>query len=175
MSRVGKFLVATPKIRTGFFEHSVIFIYEDSLNGTAGLVINKPSSIDFADIAGDRNIDYPRNTTLIHTGGPVTPRAVTLLHTDEWASQNTLHTSTGLDISSDEVMLHKIATGNTPQGFRTFSGLSIWVPGQLDHEISHQQWLLTELPHSAVFDVDGVKQWERSVELYGQQFVAEWF
>lgn len=175
MNRVGKFLIATPKINTGFFQHSVVFIYEDSLNGTAGLVVNKPSTFDFADLAMERNIEYPRHNTMIHTGGPVNPRAVTVMHTDEWFSQNTLHTATGLDISSDEVMIHKIAEGNAPDGYRAVSGVSIWAPGQLDHEISHQHWLLMDLPHSIVFDIDGVKQWETCVERYGQQFVAQWF
>lgn len=175
MSRVGKFLIATPKISTGFFQRSVVFIYEDSLNGTAGLVLNKPSNIDFADIAADRNLIYPRNTEYIHNGGPVNSRAVTILHTDDWTSQNTLHTGTGLDISSDNLMIYKIVDGNVPSGFRVMAGAAVWAPGQLDHEMTHKQWMLMDLPHSTVFDVDGEQQWERSIDLYGQQCVAQWF
>jgi|AntAceMinimDraft_11_1070367.scaffolds.fasta_scaffold14510_6 putative transcriptional regulator len=174
-NRVGKFLIATPAVSTGFFNRSVVFIYEDSLNGTAGLTINKPSGIDFADIAADRHLPYAHNQTYVYTGGPVNARAINMLHTDDWSSRNTLHTGTGLDISSDDVMIYKIAQGNEPNAYRLTAGASVWAPGQLDHEINSKQWLLLELPHSAVFDYKGVAQWENSIELYGHQFVSQWF
>lgn len=176
MSRVGKFLIARPNIEAGFFARSIVFIYEDTARGTAGLTINKPCGLDFAQIAVQRGQDYAPGQTPIYKGGPVNENSITLLHTDDFISKNTLHTGTGLDVSSDEIMIQKIIDGNTPRGFRVCAGASIWAPGQLDFEIKKNYWLVTELDHSIVFNYQpGDKQWESAINYTGQQFVQRYF
>lgn len=175
MSRAGKFLIARPGLTQGFFARSVVFVYEDSDNGTAGLVVNKTSTGDFADVVLDRGYQVPRGVNPIYAGGPVNIRAITMLHTDEWYSQNTLYTGTGLNLSSDNLMIHKLVEGNTPKKYRLFAGASVWAPGQLDFEVNRDSWLVSTLPIDAVFHNKGDQQWEHCIDLAGQALVSAWF
>lgn len=175
MNRAGKFLIARPQLNQGFFARSVVYIYEDTANGTAGLTINRPSPGDFADVAQDRGHHYPRGITPIYAGGPVNTRAITMLHTDEWHSENSLYTGTGLDLSSDNLMIYKLIDGNTPKQYRLMAGAAVWAPGQLQAEIDRGSWLVSSLPLDAVFYSQGDRQWERCIELAGQELVASWF
>jgi putative transcriptional regulator len=162
-------------LKQGFFARSVIFVYEDSSAGTAGLTINKPTNSDFADIVLDRGYQMHRGINPLYAGGPVNIRAITMLHTDEWYSENTMYTGTGLNLSSDNLMIHKLVDGNTPKQYRLFAGASVWAPGQLDAEINSDSWLVSSLPIDAVFHSKGDKQWEHCIELAGQALVSVWF
>jgi putative transcriptional regulator len=175
VSKAGKFLIARPQLTQGFFARSVVYVYEDSVNGTAGLVVNKSTSGDFADIVLDRGYEISRGVIPIYAGGPVNIRAITMLHTDEWYSQNTMFTGTGLNLSSDNLMIHKLVEGNTPNQFRLFAGASVWAPGQLDSEINRDSWLVSSLPINVVFHNKGDKQWEHCIDLAGQALVSAWF
>lgn len=175
MSRVGKFLIARPSIEAGFFARTVIYVYEDTDRGTAGLVVNKPTGLDFAQIAQQRGQHYHSGITPIYRGGPVNENSVVLLHSDDFVSQNTLHTGTGLDISSDEIMIQKLIDGNTPRYFRVCAGASIWAPGQLDFEIKKNYWLVSALDHSVAFNQQGDAQWDSAIESAGQYFVQRYF
>lgn len=175
MTRVGKFLIARPSIEAGFFARSIIFVYEDTDRGTAGLAVNKQSGLDFVQIAQQRGQVYPQGQTPIFKGGPVNENSIVLLHSDDFVSQNTLHTGTGLDVSSDEVMIQKLIDGNEPRYFRVCAGASVWAPGQLDFEIKKNLWLVSELDHSIAFNHQGDKQWESAIAYAGQQFVHRYF
>lgn len=175
MSKVGKFLIARPTIATGFFSKSIIYLYEHSSHGDTGLVINKRSGLDFSQIAQQRGLEYPYGITPIFKGGPINESSVLLVHTDDFSSQNTLHTGKGLDISSDEVMIQKIVDGNTPRYYRICAGASVWAPGQLDFEIAKNYWLVADLDYAVVFDQMGDDQWESVIDYIGQQFVHRHF
>ena len=175
VKRDGKFLIAKPNQISGFFNKSVVFIYEDGAQGTVGLTINKPTPVDFAQMALERGREYPSGINYLFSGGPVNSRAITMIHTDEWSSQNTLHTGHGVDLSSDELMLQKLIDNNVPKQYRLMAGASVWGPQQLSQEISRGSWLLTHLPVGVIFESQGDSQWERCIELAGQQFVAAWF
>lgn len=176
MSRAGQFLIATPQLKQEFFARSVVFVYEDSDTGTAGLVINRnTNTADFADLAADRGMVYPRGVIPIYTGGPVNIRAVTMLHSAEWYSENSLPINDQFTVSSDNLMITKLIDGNTPKYHRLCAGASVWAPGQLDREIAQGNWLISDLPNKTVFQNTGDRQWEQCIEAAGQALVASWF
>lgn len=154
----------------------MVFVYEDSASGTAGLVINRDSAhADFADLAADRGQVYPRGVIPIFAGGPVNTRAVTLLHSAEWYSENSFTVNSQFTVSSDNLMITKLIQGNTPKHYRMMAGASVWAAGQLDNEIAQGNWLVSELPINTVFHSTGDRQWEQSIEAAGQALVSTWF
>jgi putative transcriptional regulator len=158
-NRVGQYLVAAPALEQGFFHRSVVYIYEDSANGTAGLVVNCPTEYTLNQL-------LPHASTLsvpVYRGGPVNERSLLLWHSDDFTSSNTLHTGTGLDISSDDLMLQKLET-HQPRRFRAVAGISVWAPGQLDFEIKKNYWLTSALPNNIVFEKPGDEVWQAAVD-----------
>lgn len=175
MNKVGKFLIARPSIGSGFFKHSVVFVYEDSANGTAGLNLITASNLTLASIDPEKSVDYPGVDPVVYLGGPVNSRALMMLHSDDFVSTNTLFTDSGLHVSSDNLMIDKLFSGNWPSLFRLTAGASVWAPGQLDYEISRDLWLVSELDHSPVFDLEGDKLWNWAVEHVGSRTMARYF
>lgn len=183
MSRVGKLLIAHPKIPVGNpFRKSVIYIYEDNANGTQGVVLNYHSSFTVKDLCNQKGIIYPDGTHNLHKGGPVNEQAILMLHTDEWQSSNTMEAGKGYRISSDNHMFQKVALGDAPVYYRIFAGMSSWAVGQLDMEMKGQfpyrpenSWLTATANDSIIFDYDGDAQWEKAVELSSRQMIEQYF
>jgi|TARA_R110000744_G_scaffold255650_1_gene371131 putative AlgH/UPF0301 family transcriptional regulator len=182
MSRVGKLLVAHPNFPVNSpFCKTVIYIYEDNeTSGTLGFVLNRPT-VSLTALCEDNGIMFPDTQPRLHLGGPVHSSALSILHSDDWCSSNTGFAGKHLLVSSDNVMLTKIATGNEPIYWRAFAGRSTWMPGQLDDEIagSHpytkNTWILADSDEDVIFNYDSNDQWVRAVDLCSQQTINHFF
>jgi len=172
-NRVGKFLVARPNIQQGFFSKSVVYIYEDGPQGTAGVALNEPTPITLRHMAAQVGVNCGYDDIKVFRGGPVNENAVSLVHTPDFQSQNTFHTQAALDISSDTEMIHRLASGEQPAYFRLTTGASVWAPGQLDSEFKRGFWLLGDLELDQVLTMSGDAQWYRAIELIGNKMFAK--
>lgn len=175
MNRVGKFLITRPTVELGFFKRQVIFIYEDTPEGTAGLCLTYPTTLCLSDLALQKETGYPRGIHLLYKGGPIAQSSVTMVHTDDFVSSNTLHIGKGIDVSSDDVMITKLIGGNEPKKFRLVAGCCVWRPGQLDNEVEKDFWLVSNLRQDIVFNLDGELQWKAAIEHVSSEMVAQYF
>jgi putative transcriptional regulator len=175
VSKVGKFLIARPAINSGFFKRSVVFVYEDSTQGTVGLNLTTPSNLTLKAVDPEKTVDYSGVDPVIYLGGPVNDRAVMMLHSDDFVSTNTLFTDSGLNVSSDNLMVDKMFAGDWPALFRLTVGASVWAPGQLDYEINQKLWLISEMDHSPVFELSGDDLWNWAIEHVGSRTMARYF
>jgi putative transcriptional regulator len=175
MDLIGRILVARPIIQDPYFKKSVVLIYEQN-DHTAGLVLNKPGTMTFTDVAIQKGMTCaPEGNVTIYNGGPVNQNALVVLHTNEWNSQNTLVVDNKCSVSSDGLMIHKISSGNIPNGFRVFTGASIWRKGQLEHEINLNHWLITDFSTRDIFDIDRREQWDAAVNKAAKQMIDRLF
>lgn len=183
MSRVGKLLIANPNfpIQSPFYK-SVIYLYQDdSANGTVGVILNKQSQTSVSEMCDQNQIMFPDTAPLLYVGGPVSFNSLLMLHSDEWASSNTASAGTGIRISSDVFMFHKMATGNEPIYWRIFTGKAAWKVGQLDKELEGKfpyvknMWLLADADDDITFNYDGEDQWIKAVDLCSQQTIDHFF
>jgi len=81
----------------------------------------------------------------------------------------------GLAITSDIVMIKKLADGNSPDFWRLCVGLSGWMPGQLEDEIKEETWLTCDPEPSIIFEYTGRAQWRKALDLCATQAVAHYF
>jgi len=174
-SMEGKLLVAHPMVTHGLFARSVVYVYQDDpVNGTMGLILNKPTTYKFTSLLAERGLDYV-GSERVYKGGPVNEQAIVLLHTDDWYSSNTVQTSEGLALTSDVYMLEKISQHNNPQLWRCFAGVSAWSPGQLDRELSRDLgWLVCDAQIDTVFHKDGERQWNAALKLCVDETVRQY-
>ena len=183
MSRVGKLLIANPNFPSESpFAKSVIYIYQDDeINGTHGVILNKSSRRSIAMMCEQNEIMFPDTRPMLYLGGPVSPNALIMLHSDEWSSSNTAAAGPGLRISSDTHMFFKMATGNEPIYWRTFAGKAAWNVWQLDKELEGEfpyvknMWLIADANDDVVFNYDGEDQWIKAVDLCSQQTINHFF
>ena len=175
----GKLLVATPVLNHNVvFHQSVVYLYDENPQGQVmGVILNKPSKFKISSLGSLKDIPFDPALDLkyVHKGGPVSDTSVILLHTNEWVSSNTLNAENELSISSDLLMIEKLATGNEPKGWRMFAGMSVWGLDQLDNEINNQHaWLVCDPTSSNVFDFDEEEQWLKALELCSQQMLSNY-
>lgn len=181
-SRIGKLLIAHPMFPPNNpFAKTVIYIYQDdSINGTVGLVLNRPSQTTVAQLAAQDGHQFFDTTKMVHMGGPVNKNALIMLHTDDWHSANTASAGDKLRISSDTHMLEKMADGtDQPAFWKVFIGSSTWMPGQLQSEIDRPiiggTWLECKADESTIFMLNGENLWITALEMYGQQTIDHYF
>ena len=170
----GKILVATPKLTDAFFKESVVIVTEHHSKGSVGFVLNKTSNYNFQDIAKSKGWDTAFNDT-VYTSGPVNSSALITLHSNEWFSSNTYIVTKEMSISSDDLMIEKLITGNIPRKYRLLKGMSGWSPGQLEYEIQNGHWLLCEPKESIIFHYEGTEQWRKALEVCASEVVNSYF
>lgn len=164
MKRTGKFLVASPTLK-GFFNNTVVFIFEETPAGATGLVINRMSGKHLSDLLQQHGINYPNNIDPIHIGGPVNPMSIMMMHTEDFVSSNTLFLDKGVNISSDDLMFEKLVSSQRPDAFKICAGLAQWSPGQLEKEIKiDKAWLVTDLPPRLIWDTKAGSVWQASMD-----------
>ena len=160
----GHLLVAHPRLNNSLFNRSVVLISESHRHGHVGFLLNKPTSHAVETIGEQRGITL-HSDQHIHMGGPVNRSALTLIHTDEWYSSNTMVLGNGLAISSDQFMIEKLSMGNAPRQWRFVSGMSGWHPGQLEEELKGVTgWLTLPATPELTLNKDGSKQWEQCID-----------
>lgn len=165
MDLVGKCLIAKPCITDSLFEKSVVYIYEQTRHGTAGLIINKRNNtITTHDILLNKSFDAVDLPERVYIGGPIHPATVILLHTNDWQSSNTLQVNDQLSVTSDDLMFYKYTTGNRPNGYKFCMGVSVWDPRKIADEIRSNQWLVCELGVHQILDLHGSTMWDVAVE-----------
>ena len=165
-----KILISTPKMRSdSTFDRSVVFLYEESAQHVAGLVINKPTRTKLKKILEVKGFKTVKMQDLVFQGGPVNQESILLLHTDEWSCRNTLKLGNGFSLTSDAQMLKKLHEEDEPNQWRCFSGLSVWSPGQLEGEINSKCWM-TAVPSKELLLNTPVEQiYEKAIKICSQQ------
>jgi putative AlgH/UPF0301 family transcriptional regulator len=78
-------------------------------------------------------------------------------------------------MTSDALMLEKLAMGNEPDGWRMFAGMSVWQRGQLQEEINRGGWLQVATPSNhAIFDYADEAQYVKGIDLAASQTFADY-
>jgi putative transcriptional regulator len=161
----GHLLVAMPMLNDPSFVKSVIYICSHSEDGAMGLVINRPTTMTYAELFAkvhltllDRHIE----TTPVLFGGPVQPERGFILHpyhvesqSQDWDSSIVIQNGTALTTSKD--ILEAVANNAGPKKMLLSLGYAGWTPGQLEDEISQNAWLSVcptsqEELHTILFD-----------------------
>jgi len=181
-SRVGKLLIAHPMFPPqNPFAKTVIYIYQDdSVNGTVGVVLNRPSQTTVAQLAAQNGHSFFDTTKMVQMGGPVNKNSLIMLHTDDWHSSNTAFAGDKLRISSDTFMLEKMSDGSDqPAYWKLFIGTSTWMVGQLqaeiDRPIGNGTWLECKADEAIIFMLNGDTLWNTALEMYSQQTIDHYF
>lgn len=176
MNLASNLLIAPPKVRGNFWQKTVIFLTEHHSRGAVGLVLNKRSQMTITEFASQNNVklDTPG---FVYVGGPVNVKALTMLHTPEWACSNTMRINSNFSLSSSADILTSLAMGNAPRQWRLFVGLCGWTQGQLENEIAgnppyehDKSWLISSSNPTLVFESDKEDQWTQSIEQSGSEF-----
>ncbi len=160
----GVFLVAGKNIRDPIFMESVIYLISYDKSGAAGVIINHPTKVGLSEVFPDIKGLLKRNDP-IYMGGPVTINQLIMIMRSGTPPPGSLHLFGNVYISSDTGYLKRmIDNPGSDEQFRVYAGYAGWVPGQLEHEISRNDWFVTEPDAKFFFDEPASSVWPELIE-----------
>ncbi|WP_221793802.1 YqgE/AlgH family protein [Oceanobacter mangrovi] len=145
-------LIAMPQLQDSWFEGTVTYLCEHDEHGAMGLVLNKPTNIDFAQVCDQLDIfRQPQINPAMLSGGPVSSEQGFILHNQQTDYQATLTVSPIARLTSSKDILVAIGKGEGPLAYRLALGYAGWSAGQLDEEILANSWLNVEADEELLF------------------------
>lgn len=153
----GKLLVATEVVQGEIFAKTVILLlhYDDS--GAMGLVVNRPTDIEPAELVDDPEA-FSRYGGTLYWGGPVqmnSLRALLLTDTPPKGAEAIVGSVHLVHIDAD---MQDAAAD--PADLRYFIGYAGWGAGQLDREMARGSWHIVPATEEHVFAEDPRALWK---------------
>lgn len=163
----GQLLVAAPGIGDPRFDGAVIYLIHHDKNGAFGVAINRPVGkhklSELLDALGQPSKGV-NGEARIFAGGPVQPEIGIVVHTGDYHSDRTVAVDARFAITSDSQILRAIAAGKGPKKSLIAFGYAGWGPGQLEDEMSHNDWYVTPADAALLFDDDRDTVWQKAYD-----------
>ncbi len=166
----GNILIAMPQMTDPRFARTVVYICAHTADGAMGLVLNRQiESVTFPDLLRQLKIDAPEAGGEIRVmfGGPVETGRGFVLHSSEYKQDSTVMVSGSVGLTATMEILRDIARGTGPQRSVLALGYAGWGPGQLDHEIQDNGWLIAPADDHLLFGHDLDSKWDAALAKIG--------
>jgi putative transcriptional regulator len=157
----GMLLVAAEHLPDPRFHEGVILLIQNDAQGTAGLVINRESSLPLnAVLPEETHLPGPIKT--LSYGGPLeTQTLLALVKVRNRPPEPADEVLDGLYVTGVSVLAEWPEFKKEVLAYRAFSGYAGWAPGQLALELQHGDWQVMPGSDDAVFAGGGKDLWER--------------
>lgn len=163
----GQLLVATPEMRDPRFVETVIYIVKHGIEGTFGLIINRPlAKGPVEDLLKGFGMDSGgvKGEIIIHYGGPVSSGAGFVLHSDDVLLEESAKVANGIAMTSDPKLMEAMARGKGPRQSLFMLGYSGWAPGQLEGELMAGSWFVVSGDKALIFGLDADRKWQQAMD-----------
>ncbi len=167
----GKILIASPYTMYGnVFYQSLIYVLHHSIYGSAGFILNRLVSDDIEQLIKVKaeNVDFAAVNNEIFVGGPVSIGKGFFFHSIDYKNDLLFHIEdTNLAVSSNLQILEDIKQNNGPKHSMFIIGYTLWQPGEMEHEIQNNLWIVSEPDNNLIFSADNDTKWSRALASLG--------
>jgi putative transcriptional regulator len=164
--KAGQLLLSEPFMMDENFRRTVVLVCEhDEVNGTVGLIINKPINLKLKDIVED----FPTFKGKVFLGGPVGTDTLQFLHClgDELEGSVKLNEHLYWGGNFEQMKL-LIQNGKiTPGEIRFYLGYSGWGVGQLNQEMKDNSWIISKANYKYIFQTPNEVIWKEIMKDMG--------
>ncbi len=169
-----QFLIAMPGLAGDTFAGAVVYLCEHTEKGALGLVINKPIDIKLKNLFERVELPFDRADMAeepVYFGGPVQTERGFVLH--EGASESGEHYNSslkipgGLAMTTSKDVLEALSNGTGPKRVLITLGYSGWGAGQLEDEMSRNNWINVGAEPGVIFDTPVGQRYGRALSLLG--------
>jgi putative transcriptional regulator len=162
----GKLLIASPALADPNFARSVVLITEHSDEGAMGVVLNRPSETDVAEVAPELGVVIDSEPVFI--GGPVQPQALVVLA--EFSQPEAAAWLVVADVGFVAAETEHAELERAIRRGRVYAGYSGWGAGQLEAELEEEAWIVEPPLASELFPEDPEALWQDVLARKGGQF-----
>lgn len=163
----GVLLIAEPPMADPNFRRTVILLCEHTLEGSFGLVLNRPTEFSLSQAAAEA---LPFDADL-WMGGPVQPETLHYLHPyGDLDGALPVHDGVYWGGDFEEVRSGVAAGWLDATRFRFFVGYSGWGAGQLDAEVDDGAWIVLDGAAEMVFADSDDALWRQVLRQLGGEY-----
>ena len=159
-------LLATPVLSEATFNRTVIYLLEHDADGTAGVVLNRPTRTPVGHVLPDW-ADAVERPSLVFEGGPVIPDGALCLGElagapaesaapDRPGIRVVVDALGTVDLDADVALIATMTTR-----LRVFAGHAGWAAGQLDEELIRGAWYVVDSEPDDIFTLSPKSLWRR--------------
>lgn len=159
-------LLSMPQLQDPNFSRTVVLLCDYGPEGAFGLVLNRPTDMPASAMVRLEPPVTGGNSLPLWIGGPVEPERGWVLLGDEPA-EDCKFIRDGLFLSTSQALLREILEANPAPRARVIAGYAGWGPGQLDEELAHSSWLMSDVDLDIVFDTPAKLMWETAIRRIG--------
>lgn len=165
----GRALIAEPFMGDYYFGRSVVLLVaHDDVEGTFGMVMNKPSGTMLNDIVKD----FPAFEAPVYIGGPVQTDSLYYMHKLGNEIPESEEILPGLYWGGDLAALQEMMTLRliTKDQIRFFLGYAGWEVKQLSSELKRNAWVVSESNVRSLFNTQSNKMWNHFLQRMGPAY-----
>jgi len=165
----GKLLLAAPVLKDPNFDRTVVFIAEHSEEGAMGIVLNRPSEAPVAETIPELSWVADAGADSVYVGGPVARNGVIVLAEWEDPSQAVVLVDDDLGFAPGDAE-DSSALAAAVRRARVYAGHAGWGPGQLEHELDEEAWIVESPLREDLFSDDPAGLWSAVLRRKGSEF-----
>lgn len=172
----GYFLVSETELTDPNFHRTVVLLVNHNEEGAFGLVVNRPAELSLGDIITEFE-GQPLGELEAFIGGPVEQHYLFTLHSglpDSAESQYALHPTDGVVFEPVFQALEPYLRETWPgldesarPRINFYLGYAGWGPGQLEHELQENAWLVIPASAGIVFHPEPREGWNAALTQKG--------
>lgn len=170
MSLANQFLIAMPSLSDSNFSKSVIYVCEHHVQGSVGLIVNRPMQFPLGLVFDQLQIE-PIHVECNHRpllfGGPNQPERGFVIHRPLGSWGSSLALRDGVTVTTSNDIIRAIAADIGPQDALVVLGYAGWRPNQLEQEVMDNAWLVCPFKPELLYDVPFEARWEYAGSLLG--------
>lgn len=139
----GSLLLAAPLMKDPNFSRTVLYLAgHTGSDGAFGYILNRPLDKQVSDLIASTEMTNLADVP-VYLGGPVSTDKLSFASLEWSPKSNTLKCRTHLAV---EDAIEELTLGHDVRAFVGYSG---WSEGQLEKELKHRSWIVTQ-PHAVV-------------------------
>lgn len=170
----GQLLLAMPSLHDPNFANSVVLVCHHDAEGSMGLIINRPREVSVHDVLVDLDIEPGKTEEIVSTdtqrvfeGGPVDSFRGFILHDGWHVYESTTQITPELYLTASRDILEALASGDGPEHYLLLLGYTGWGAGQLESELSNNDWLIAPASHHIIFQEPAEGRWNFGARCMG--------
>lgn len=155
-------LIAMPTLKDPDFEKSVIYVCEHSVQGTVGLIINRPMQFPLGLVFDQLHIEpihVEMNRMPLLFGGPIQPERGFVIHRPLGGWRSSLPLREGVTVTTSSDIIRAIAEDHGPKDVLVTLGYVGWEENQLGQEVLDNTWLVCPYSPELLYEVPFEERW----------------
>jgi len=175
LNLTGQFLIAMPSMTDPRFSQTITFICTHNEDGAMGIVLNRPSAHNIADLLMQIKLNPQPMALLndhIYEGGPVQQERGFVLHVPNQEYDATIIINDAIALTTSKDILEATANNQAPEKMLVALGYAGWSSGQLEEEMGLNAWLNLETTqvealHQIIFDEPPQNRFNLAMRMMG--------